>query len=802
MKNGTGQRNFLAPLCGLLLAVGLVHVSPLSASSSTEDWHQFRGPERTGALMESGLLDRDAVGLEVAWKRPLGSGYSSIVVSGERGVTMFTDGEHDYATAFDTGTGEELWRYRIAEMYVGHTGSDDGPISTPVIADGVVYGLGPRGQLFAVRLEDGGEVWSRTLDGESDSRAPHYGFATVPIVVDDLLVVQTGGADGHSITAFDRASGEPRWSTGDEPVNYQSPSVLELGGRRQVVAVNDRYLMGLEPSDGEVLWRHEHGTDPVEAFALPLDIGGDRVLVNSLREVVAFQVSAGDGGFGVEELWRSNAFQRSYAIPVLHEGRLYGFSSRFLTCVDAATGEVAWKSRPPGGRGLILVDGKLLIVSPDGELVVAAAAADGYAEEARLPVFDAGSYTVPSIADGHVFVRNLKELAAVRVTDAPTAAMTERKAPERQLLGELGELVRRVESSGDAAPLTEYLGTHDTFPIVEPNGVVHFVYQGEVEDIALTGNFLPFREEVVLDRVAGTDVYFKSLELDPEAVWEYRFSVDFGEPRTDPKNPLTIGSILGEMSELRMPGFEAPDFLGEPEDPRGRVDSFQFRSDIRDNERRVQVYVPAGYEGSEERYPLLFVSYGNQALEAGALDVVLDNLIAKERIAPLIAVIVSPAQGESESEESPAYVRMLTEELVPHLDKHYRTVAEPSSRGLVGVVNTATMALYTALEAPGSFGKLGVQSLFLRPPFSEEVLAAIEESEPGALDVYVELRRHDLFIEGFIDSEASSRQVAEALEKKGFEVRTRDVAGAWGWSSWRAELGHILESFYPAAGGE
>ena len=49
-------------------------------------------------------------------------------------------------------------------------------------------------------------------------------------------------------------------------------------------------------------------------------------------------------------------------------------------------------------------------------------------------------------------------------------------------------------------------------------------------------------------------------------------------------------------------------------------------------------------------------------------------------------------------------------------------------------------------------------------------------------------------------SAASSRKLLEAFEAKGFDVTGREVAGAWGWSSWLAELGHVLEELYPAGG--
>ena len=195
-----------------------------------------------------------------------------------------------------------------------------------MIHGGTVYGLGPRGQLFALRLADGTELWRHTL-GATDSRPPHYGFATAPVVAGDVVVVQTGGPDGHSICAFDRAGGELRWSVGDDPVDYQSPALLELAGRTQLVAINDKVLVGIAPASGEVLWKHEHATSSLEGIAQPMSLGPNRLLVNSLREVVALEVTPQAGAYAVAEVWRTNALQGAYSVPVLHEGRLVGLVS-------------------------------------------------------------------------------------------------------------------------------------------------------------------------------------------------------------------------------------------------------------------------------------------------------------------------------------------------------------------------------------------------------------------------------------------------------------------------------------------
>ncbi|MEO1088782.1 MAG: PQQ-binding-like beta-propeller repeat protein, partial [Acidobacteriota bacterium] len=97
----------------------------------------------------------DGFHLRQAWKIPIGSGSSAVVVSDGVVSTLFSDGENDVIAAFDADTGREKWRYPIEPVHRGHDGSFDGPASTPLIVDGTVIGLSARGRLLALQLATG-----------------------------------------------------------------------------------------------------------------------------------------------------------------------------------------------------------------------------------------------------------------------------------------------------------------------------------------------------------------------------------------------------------------------------------------------------------------------------------------------------------------------------------------------------------------------------------------------------------------------------------------------------------------------
>ena len=71
------------------------------------DWPNWRGPTYDGVAVEKGVLPKDVVGLQVAWKKPLGSGYSSVAIASGKAVTFFGDGTNDYVVALDLASGRE-----------------------------------------------------------------------------------------------------------------------------------------------------------------------------------------------------------------------------------------------------------------------------------------------------------------------------------------------------------------------------------------------------------------------------------------------------------------------------------------------------------------------------------------------------------------------------------------------------------------------------------------------------------------------------------------------------------------------
>ncbi len=788
----------VSPIRLSILVLALVLSSSAFAADSV-GWSQWRGPS-DGGLTVGGELPDQAFGLKVAWTRDLGSGYSSVWPVGGKAVTMFASGEDDVVAAIEPGTGEELWRYELGPTYAGHDNSDDGPIGTPVVRDGTVYALGPFGQLVALALADGSEQWRRELT-EDDSTVPFYGYATVPVVTASDVIVSTGG-EGHALTAFDRKTGKPKWTAGDDTVSYQSPTLVDLGGRQVLIALTDHFVTGVDPKSGDVLWEARHTEDgQIDNSSHATAIDDERFLVKLRNGSRLYRVNK----TGVEEVWQSRAFGNTLALPVLIGDHLYGFSGNVMTCASVETGEFVWRSRDLNSFGLSAVDGKLAVISNDGQFVLVDASPDGYRELARVPVFEVGDYAVPSFSDGHFFVRNLAQMAAIRVDTSVAPQVAERETVDRHH-GEFGTWIASVEKLPESkrqAMVDRRLASVESTPLAGEDGLAHLIWRGEADDVAVRGDVAAGVPELELFGVAGTDLFYRSLELDAKAQYTYAFTVDFGNPQSDPRNPNSVDNGFAVFSELRMPEWPASPFLDSPAEDaaRGTLDGFPFRSEILDNTREIKVWRPAGYgRNPEGRYPVLVVNHGDNLLRGGLMQNALDNLVG-DSVAPLIAVFVPRANAAEFGGPAGAdYTRFLIEELLPHLDRHYRT--DSDRRSIMGPGSAGVAAVFASLAHPEVFRQAAVQSFYPIEPTHAQLPELIAASGAKPALIYMVWSRRDYDLGDGRKAEDASRELAGRLRAADLNVTEQVSDYSPGWGGWRGQYDEILAALFPLESSE
>ncbi|MDH3744250.1 MAG: PQQ-like beta-propeller repeat protein [Acidobacteriota bacterium] len=406
----------------LVLLSLLLAASPAFLSAETSDWPGYLGPTRDGRTTSwnGELAGATTVQFATLWRRPLGSGYSGVAVGGGRAFTMYSDGTSDVLEAMDTTTGRKLWTQKLAETLKGRGGAADGPTGTPTLAGNVVFALGPKGQMIAAQASTGKVLWQRNLVRELGANVPDWGVSSSPLVVGETVVILVGGEKHGTVCALAAADGETVWCAGDTATGYQSPMLLKVGDSEHLVVTSNTHLYGLDPESGKSRWSFLYEPKGGEGSSHPVTVGEDRLLIETEAGFKLLKIYPATQGVVVKQMWTSTQFKDSFAVPLAHGDALFGYRGSIFSCLDAGTGELNWQSRGPGEGEAVLIDDLIVTWGMDGKLRVVAPDARAYRELTSHQVLDRGSYTTPAYANGVLYVRNLEEIAAVRIAPAST----------------------------------------------------------------------------------------------------------------------------------------------------------------------------------------------------------------------------------------------------------------------------------------------------------------------------------------------------------------------------------------------
>lgn len=409
----------------LLASKGDEPEAAATASNALADvaWPGFRGPDRDGVVRGLRIeSDWSAVPPTELWRRPIGPGVSSFAVGGELFYTQEQRGDDEIVSCYKISTGEPVWMHRdAARHWDSHVGA--GPRATPALGGGRVYALGATGILNALDAVDGTVVWSRNAAVDTEARVPSFGFVNSPLVIDDVVIVNT-----NKLVAYDLASGDLRWIGPSKGGSYSSPHPLTLNGVRQVVMPSGESLTSVSPVDGSLLWEHqlEEGNG---CIVQPAWAAEGEILISTMVNATAgpvgthrIAVAKGAGGWTTQERWASRGLKPSFSQIVVHKGHAYGFDGRILACIDLEDGKRKWKGGRYGhGQILLLADQDLLlVVSERGDLALVEALADRFTELARLPAIEGKTWNQPALVRDRLLVRNGQEMAAFRLSPPTT----------------------------------------------------------------------------------------------------------------------------------------------------------------------------------------------------------------------------------------------------------------------------------------------------------------------------------------------------------------------------------------------
>lgn len=371
------------------------------------------------------------------------------------------------------------------------------------------------------------------------------------------------------------------------------------------------------------------------------------------------------------------------------------------------------------------------------------------------------------------------------------------------------ELSRQIEhASGRTRELLEAFAAQNTFPLVDDETAVFFFWgRDPVDAVYLLHWVFGLESRQPFLRLGATDAWYLPVELPMRARVEYKYEVVRGGQSSwirDPHNPRQAFDPYGSNSVACMPGYLEPRWVfPDPDSRPGRIVTFTHRSEVYGGEREVQVYVPSEY-APHKRYPLTICHDGRDYQRFASMQTVLDNLIARHEVAPLLVAFTSGVDRNREYGADPRQPKYIVEELLPAIRERFGVSQDPIDLGLMGASFGGVASLFTAWTYPGVFGKLMLQSgsfVFTdighhgRSPLFDPVVQFVNgfRNDPSRIAA------HRVFLScGQFESLIwFNRSLGPLLREAGVDTRFVEASDGHNWIAWRDRLREGLTWLFP-----
>jgi len=406
----------MKPIPFLLLLTAL---SP--ALAAEPDWPQFRGPKRDDLSPDKGLMKKwPADGPKLAWKSDdVGQGFSSVAIQGDTVVTMGDvgkDGAH--LVAVSRSTGKKLWQCKVGDG--GGGGGYPGPRCTPTIDGDLVFGLGQHGDLVAVSMKEGSEVWRANLAKDYGGQVGGWGYSESVLVDGNNLICTPGGATA-TLLCLNKKDGKAVWKgvvKGGDPAAYSSVVVSNAAGVKQYVTLLGDSLVGFAAKDGSMLWRYGNARNRFQGNTanIPTTIvkGNQLFAVAGYDRGGALLTLSGQGGkINVKEEYWTNQLKNKHGGVIQVGEYLYGDAddSGKIWCAALKTGKTAWTRTDDldagGSAAMTHADGLLFVRYQNGWMTLVEANPVKYnlLSSFKVPNGRGNCWAHPVVVGGKLYLR-------------------------------------------------------------------------------------------------------------------------------------------------------------------------------------------------------------------------------------------------------------------------------------------------------------------------------------------------------------------------------------------------------------
>jgi outer membrane protein assembly factor BamB len=394
----------------ILIFAGMVSV--LSQEPS-----RWRGPSADGIYPDKGLLKSwPSGGPEIIWSfEQLGEGYASPAFYGGYIYIPTMLGDEGYMFKLDM-SGKQVWKVKYGTEY---TDRYPGTRSSATIAGDLLYMLSGIGKLVCMNTKDGSVRWSKELTRDFDGVMNRYGYNETIVVDGDRLYVTPGGVK-NNVVALNRFTGNLIWTSPGkgEKAAYCTPQIIRLPGQNLLVTHTESHILGIDISNGRLLWSYPWANLRLEHQNTPLYNNGSLFCLSGYG-MGAIMLRLSPDGTSVTKQWFDQSFDCRMGAAVLLNGYLYGsgHNDPSWQCYNWATGEKMYSDRSLFMGAVISADGMLYCCSEKGEIALVQPNPSGFKIISKMTIQNGTGphWAHPVINDGVLYVPRGKALIAYKI---------------------------------------------------------------------------------------------------------------------------------------------------------------------------------------------------------------------------------------------------------------------------------------------------------------------------------------------------------------------------------------------------
>ena len=398
---------------------------------TAQEISQWRGENRDGHYPSEKLMaEWPTEGPAQLWQVDnLGHGYASATVGKD---LIFVTGKKDsleVLTAIKMN-GEVAWtlNYGKAASQNGYPAAR----TTPTVQGDMLYLISGRGEVVCVDASQKKILWSVDGFNTFESKVGHWETAESPLIVDDKVIYTPAGHQ-TTVVALNKKTGETIWkskSLGDTAA-YVSPILVEYAGKKMIVTVTARYVLGVNAANGDLMWTFDyvaqdspqgHPMAPFINCNSPVYHDG-RIFVTSGYNHTGLQLQLNEDGSDVKMTWSAPTLDTHIGGVVLVDGYLYGSNwinnrAGNWVCLDWNTGEVQYEEEW-FSKGSIVVAGDMLLCYEEkrGNLALVRPNPQSFEVVSSMPIElgDGPHWAHPVVHNGILYMRHGNAMMAYRI---------------------------------------------------------------------------------------------------------------------------------------------------------------------------------------------------------------------------------------------------------------------------------------------------------------------------------------------------------------------------------------------------